>query len=92
MSGRAISRQDRAKACWHEDQKPRRGSLVTPAHREQMRQLALTEPERFVGCLRLARVVSLKQLPWWPEFVSCHSEEATHIILSAAQIGIGYLR
>ena len=92
MSGRTLSRQDRAKACWHDDGPPRRSSLVTAAHREQMRQLALSDAPKFVRCLRLARVVSLKQLPWWPEFYRDHRWEAAEIILLAADAGIGHLR
>lgn len=91
MSGRSVSRQDRAKACWH-DAPPCRSSLVTSAYREQMRHLALEDSAKFVRCLRLARVVSLKQLPWWPQFYRENRWEAAQIILLAAEAGVGHLR
>ena len=87
MSGRTVSRQDRAKACWHDEEKKR--SLVTADRREAMRQLALDDPAKFVRGLRLASVVSLAQLPWWTAFAETYRWEAAEIVLLAAEVGIG---
>ncbi len=87
MSGRTVSRQDRAKACWHGDGNER--NLITPDRREAMRQLALDDPAKFVRCLHLTRFVSLAQLPWWPMFAREYRWEAAEIVLMAKEVGIG---
>ena len=89
MSGRTLSRQDRAKACWHGEEEKR--SLVTAARREAMRQLALDDPTKFVRCLHLCRFVSLAQLPWWPAFALAYRWESSEIVLLAREVGIGTL-
>ena len=99
MSGRTVSKNDRAHAFGHE----RRGAggcsresehsperpIITAARREALMEMARDEPDKFVRFCALNRVVSLAQLPWWAEFRGRFPYEAGLLTLMAGEAGIG---
>lgn len=50
--------------------------------------MALEEPQKFVRMCRLCRVVSLRQLPWWPELTATYPWEAAVLLMLANEAGI----
>jgi hypothetical protein len=91
MSNRSNRRRERATPYWQgkiAEEEARGRGIVTPARREALQCLAIDEPEKFIRFCRLNQVVSLGQLPFWPEIRDTHPYEALRLELLARGAGI----
>ena len=95
MSNRTHRTRERSTPCWqgkaHRETFPASDDreIVTAARREEVRRLALDEPEKFVRLCRIHQVASLAQFPWWGELKCQDHYAAAQLELLARGAGVG---
>ena len=88
MSGRAARRRDRGKRCWGPQPPAVRPPVITAAQRELLRDRLLADPAHFLSECVKCGIVSLRQLPCWPEICERLPDEAQEIARLACAVGI----
>ena len=77
MSGRHIRSRERAGAVWRDENKAEKQhkSLVTPDLRDALREMMLSEPERFIAACIEVRIISLWEVPAYEQLALQHTPE-----------------
>lgn len=88
MGGRQGKRKDRGKLCWGREPCATTTPVITAAQRELLRERLLADPDFFLSECVKCGIVTLRQLPCWPEIQEQRPDEALAIYRMARALGI----